>query len=203
MIIGPGVTIQGNVAIYGDDSLMPRDDPEHDDPAPAPPRSARPRRRGGFGLLRRLRFAALPLLPVALVMVLTPWGRGLLADGRARAESLFGAGPSPSASSPASEPAPPASASSAPATAPATVQLQPSSGKAGVAVQLTAHGFAAGEKIEARAGTKLLTTLTADAGGTAEASVTAARAGTKAGAVVVQLVGRTSRKSAKATYRVA
>ncbi|WP_433086270.1 Hsp70 family protein [Dactylosporangium sp. CA-052675] len=201
VIIGPGVTIQGNVAIYGDDSLMPRDEPEHDEPAPPPPRSAGPRRPGGSGLLRRLRFAALPLLPVALVMVLTPWGRGLLADGRAKADALFGAGPS--ASAPASEPAPPASASPAPATAPATVQLQPSVGKAGVAVKLTARGFAAGEKIEARAGTKLLTTLTADAGGAAEASVTAAPAGTKAGAVVVQLVGRTSRKSATATYRVA
>ncbi|MER7273009.1 Hsp70 family protein [Dactylosporangium sp. NPDC000244] len=201
VIIGPGVTIQGNVAIYGDDSLMPRDEPEHDEPAPEPPRSVEPRRRGG--MLRRLRFAALPLLPVTLVMVLTPWGRALLDDGRAKAESLFGAGPSPSTSAPASEPAPPAAASSAPATPPATVQLQPSSGKAGVAVKLTANGFAAGEKIEARAGTKLLTTLTADADGAAEASVTAAPAGTKAGAVVVQLVGRTSRKSATATYRVA
>nr|BFE61606.1 hypothetical protein GCM10020063_061320 [Dactylosporangium thailandense] len=198
VIIGPGVTIQGNVAVYGDDSLMPRDEDERDDrDEPAPP-PAKPRRRGG--MLRRLRFAALPLLPWVLIMTLTPWGRGLLADGRAKAESLFGAGPSPSASAPASEPAPP---SSAPATPPATVQLQPSSGKAGVAVKLTAHGFAAGEKIEARAGTKLLTTLTADADGAAEASVTAAPAGTKAGAVVVQLVGRTSRKSATATYRVA
>jgi hypothetical protein len=85
---------------------------------------------------------------------------------------------------------------------PATVQLQPNAGKAGAAVQATVRGFGPGERIEVRSGSKLLTTLTADDEGGADASVTVAPAGTKAGPIVVQFVGKTSRKSATGTYRV-
>ncbi|WP_432989057.1 Hsp70 family protein [Dactylosporangium sp. CA-233914] len=198
VIIGPGVTIQGNVAVYGDDSLMPDDDDDEPRRAPAadepPPRPRR--RRGGGGVLRRLRFAALPLLPWVLIMTLTPWGRGLFNDGKAKVESLFGAGPSPSPS--ASAPATPQS----PSPQPATVQLQPPSGRAGGTVKLSARGFAPGERIDVRAGTKQLTTLTADDNGGAETNLVVAAPGTKAGQVVVTLQGRTSKKSATASYLV-
>ncbi|WP_433218817.1 Hsp70 family protein [Dactylosporangium sp. CS-047395] len=192
VVIGPGVTIQGNVAIYGDDSLMPRDD--DDEPEPEPSKPPKPPRRRGRSWLR---FAALPLLPWVIIMAVTPWGRALFNDGKARVESLLGATPTPTASASAAPSTPPPLKEST-----ATVQLQPNSGKAGTTVQLTAHGFATGEKIEVRAGTKLLTTLTADDSGSAEASVVIAPAGTKAGQIVVQLLGRTSRKSAPGSFRV-
>jgi actin-like ATPase involved in cell morphogenesis len=205
VIIGPGVTLQGNVAVYGDSDLMPRDDDDDDDrPAPAPSSAPpEPRRRRSGGMLRRLRFLALPLLPWVLIMTLTPWGRDLFNDGKAKVEGLFGAAANPSASGPGAAPsangAQPPSSASAPT---ATVQLQPISGKAGTSVKLTARGFAAGERIEVKAGTKVLTTITADERGGAEQSVTVAPAGTKTGTVVVQLVGKTSRRSATAQFKV-
>ncbi|WP_433059781.1 Hsp70 family protein [Dactylosporangium sp. CS-033363] len=197
VVIGPGVTIQGNVAIYGDDDLMPRDrvHDADDEPEPEPPKPPRRRKRSW------LRFAALPLLPWVIIMAVTPWGRALFNDGKAKVENLLGAGPTPSASASAAPSTPPAPSKEATPVA-ATVQLQPNSGKAGTTVQLTARGFAAGEKVEVRAGTKLLTTLTADDAGAAEASVVVAPAGTKAGQVVVQLLGKTSRKSAPGSFRV-
>ena len=86
------------------------------------------RRRGGSAILRRLRFAALPLVPWVLIMPLTPWGRGLFNDGRAKVEGLFGATASPSPSVVVSQSSqPPPSHSSA--AVPATVQLQPNAGK--------------------------------------------------------------------------
>ncbi|MER7004176.1 Hsp70 family protein [Dactylosporangium sp. NPDC000555] len=210
VVIGPGVTLQGNVAVYGDADLMPDDDDEprrgsagpHEPSAPPEPRGSR-RRRGG-GMLRRLRFAALPLLPWVLIMTLTPWGRGLFNDGKAKVESLFGVAPSPSVTTPAPADGPPASPAPSASAPPATALLQPNSGRAGAAVRLTASGFGPGERIEVRAGTRTLTTLTADERGGVEESVTVAAAGTKAGtSVVVQLVGKTSHRSATASYRVA
>ncbi|MFD0580445.1 Hsp70 family protein [Dactylosporangium darangshiense] len=148
VIIGPGVTIQGNVAVYGDADLMPPDD--DDEPRAggsgepeAPHRE--PRRRRSGGVLRRLRFLALPLVPWVLIMALTPWGRGLFNDGKAKVESRFGGGPAPSAA--ASTPAGSPSASPArSAGGPATLLLQPPSGKAGAAVKLTAAGFDRGRR---------------------------------------------------------
>ncbi|MEV6924423.1 hypothetical protein AB0M46_07930 [Dactylosporangium sp. NPDC051485] len=199
------MTIQGNVAVYGDADLMPPDDDDErpaarPEPEPAP---AVKRRRGGW--LRRLRFAALPLLPVAIIMAVTPWGRGLVHDGKTRVESLFGAGPAPSGSvaasgppgNPSTGPAPSAGAGSA------VVLVQPPSGRAGAAVKLTASGFGPGERIDVKTSTKTLTTLTADDQGAVEESVTVAPAGTKTGStVIVQLVGRTSHRSATSQYRV-
>ncbi|MFG2044589.1 Hsp70 family protein [Dactylosporangium sp. NPDC048998] len=211
VIIGPGVTLQGNVAVYGDADLMPDDDddeprrPSGGPPAQSgPPGPPSPRRRRGWGILRRLRFAALPLLPWVLIMTLTPWGRGLFNDGKAKVESLFGAAPSPSVTTSTPAGGPPASPAHTPSAPPATVLLQPNSGRAGAAVRLTASGFGPGERIEVHAGTRTLTTLTADERGGVEESVTVAAAGTKAGtSVVLQLIGKTSRRSATASYRVA
>ena len=206
VIIGPGVTLQGNVAVYGDADLMPRDDdddepPRRDPPAPdevEPPK----RRRSGGGVLRRLRFAALPLVPWVLIMTLTPWGRGLLRDGKDQVANLFGGGAAPSAT--ASAPGSPAASPSRSTNAvPATVQLLPASGKAGLSVKMTAAGFKAGERIDVKADTRVLTTVTADEHGAVEQSVTVASSGTKAGkTIVVQLIGKTSNRSATASYRV-
>ncbi|MEV8512210.1 Hsp70 family protein [Dactylosporangium sp. NPDC051484] len=207
VVIGPGVTLQGNVAVYGDADLMPDDD--DDEPrrgsagpsAPSEPPQPRPRRRRGGGMLRGLRFAALPLLPWVLIMTLTPWGRGLFSDGKAKVESLFAAAASPSVSTSAPAGGPSASPASVP---PATASLQPNSGRAGAAVRLTASGFGPGERVEVLVGTRTLTTLTADERGGVEESVTVAAAGTKAGtSVVVKLTGKTSHRSATASYRVA
>ncbi|HTJ35030.1 MAG TPA: Hsp70 family protein [Dactylosporangium sp.] len=206
VIIGPGVTIQGNVAVYGDADLMPPDD--DDEPRgggsgePEVPHRE-PRRRRSGGVLRRLRFLALPLVPWVLIMALTPWGRGLFNDGRAKVESLFGGGPAPSvaASTPAGSP------SASPARSAggnATLLLQPPSGKAGAAVKLTAAGFDRGEKVQVKADSKVLTTLVADEQGAVEQSMAVAPAGTKSGKfVIVQLTGGSSKRSATAQYRVA
>ncbi|MGI5243427.1 Hsp70 family protein [Dactylosporangium sp. CA-139066] len=205
VIIGPGVTIQGNVAVYGDADLMPPDEDDEprsaasgragNEPAPEPKR----RRRG---VLRRLRFAALPIVPWVLIMVLTPWGRGLLHDGKDKVDSLFGGSAQPSA--PASAPGSPSPSASRAAAGPATLLLVPASGKAGAPVKLTAGGFGAGERIDVKADNRTVTTLTADDHGAVEESVTVAAGGTKTGKIVnVQLVGKTSRLSATAQYRVA
>src|SRR4029453_12198498 len=115
------------------------DPPPREDPPAEPARAEHRAARRPGGIFRGLRFLALPLIPWVLIMALTPWGRGLFNDGKAKVQSLFGAAASPSASAPAASGA--ASGSSAPAKSPstgaATVQLNPPSGKAGVSVVLT------------------------------------------------------------------
>ncbi|UWP85030.1 Hsp70 family protein [Dactylosporangium fulvum] len=196
VVIGPGVTIQGNVAIYGDDDLMPPDKDEDDEPGPRD-KPEPPRRRRG-GALRRLRFLMLPLIPMILIMALTPWGKGLLADGRSAVERLIEAGPSVSPS-----------ASAAPQPSPslplqASAELKPNSGRAGTRAHLVARDFQPGEEVlVARAATAdLLTTLTAGPDGSLSATVTPAASGTKAGPVDLQLVGRRSGRIAQASFEV-
>ncbi|GGM21752.1 Hsp70 family protein [Dactylosporangium sucinum] len=205
VVIGPGVTIQGNVAVYGDSDLMPayaRDDDDDDQPAAAPEPRRRAERapRAGGGGLRRLRFLALPVLPWILIMTLTPWGRGLFNDGKAKVEELLGSGPAPSAS--ASVPASPQASSVPPSPAGPTVRLDPSSGRAGTQVKVTATHFAPREKVEIRAGTALLFTATAGADGAFTATVTPAKSGAKAGPLTLKLTGKTSKHEITAEFAV-
>ncbi|WP_330186330.1 Hsp70 family protein [Dactylosporangium sp. AC04546] len=202
VVIGPGVTIQGNVAVYGDSDLMPkyaRDDDDDDEPPAAPAKPERAPRSGG-GALRRLRFLALPVLPWVLIMTLTPWGRGLFNDGKAKVEELLGNGPAPSAS--ASAPASPEASPAPPSPTGPTAHLDPSSGKAGTQVKVTGAHFAPREKVEIRAGTTLLFTATAGADGAFTATVTPAKTGAKAGPLTVKLTGKTSKQEITAEFVV-
>ncbi|MFI5909636.1 Hsp70 family protein [Dactylosporangium sp. NPDC051541] len=192
VVIGPGVTIHGNVGIYGDGVPFP-DDRDDDEPEPAiapPPRKAR--RRSGF--LRRARFALLPLLPFALMLVLTPWGRDLLREG-------FDAVGDPSPSASVSAPVSPAQGPSAPAAAQgATAKLDPAIAKPGTSVRLSVHGFGPREKVDVKAGTKSLTTVTTDETGSAETSVTPAAKGATAATVHIVLTGRTSNRTVSVAF---
>ncbi|MET7403545.1 Hsp70 family protein [Dactylosporangium sp. NPDC005572] len=207
VIIGPGVTIQGNVAVYGDSDLMPApalDDDDEDDEPPAPPaeprRAARAARRVGGGVLRRLRLLVLLALPWVIIMTVTPWGRGLFNDGKAKVEELLGTGAAPSTS--ASAPASPQPSSAPPSPAGPTAGLDPASGRAGTQVKVTAAHFAPREKVEIRAGTTLLFTATAGADGAFTATVTPAKTGAKAGPLTVRLTGKTSKQEITAEFVV-
>ncbi|MEU0558350.1 Hsp70 family protein [Dactylosporangium sp. NPDC006015] len=207
VIIGPGVTMQGNVAIYGDEDLMPQyareDPPERPaDPPPAPP-PARPRRSGsGFSISRffwRLRLMAVPLI---IVLALTPWGRGLLSAGRDKIEQWTG---NPQASAPASTTPTKAAASAAPSTTAAapgpTAKLTPGSVKVGTAsVKVTGTGFDKGEQVTIKVNGTQKTVKTATSTGTVE--WTMPTAALTEGKTTVELTGSRSKRPTKATLEI-
>ncbi|MET7418656.1 Hsp70 family protein [Dactylosporangium sp. NPDC005555] len=202
VIIGPGVTMQGNVAIYGDEELMPRyarDEPDHrtrDEP-PAEPPPARPRRR--FSISRffwRLRLLAVPLI---IVLALTPWGRGLLGAGR---EKIAGWTGGPAASASASTTPSAARSSSAPASpAGPAVKLEPSTVKPGTSVVVSGTGFTKSEQVTIKVNGVQKTARAASTAGAVEWTMPTAtlKAGTTA---TVELTGAKSGRSAKASLKV-
>ncbi|MEV4136610.1 Hsp70 family protein [Dactylosporangium sp. NPDC049742] len=207
VIIGPGVTMQGNVAIYGDEDLMPQyareDPPERPaDPPPAPP-PARPRRSGsGFSISRffwRLRLMAVPLI---IVLALTPWGRGLLSAGRDKIEQWTG---NPQASAPASTTPTKAAASAASSTTAAapgpTAKLTPTSVKVGTAsVKVTGTGFDKGEQVTIKVNGTQKIVKTATSTGTVE--WTMPTAALTEGKITVELTGSRSKRPTKATLEI-
>jgi Ethanolamine utilization protein EutJ (predicted chaperonin) len=203
VIIGPGVTMQGNVAIYGDEDLMPqyaRDEPSPrsaEQPPPAPP-PARPRR--GFSVSRffwRLRLLAVPLI---IVLALTPWGRGLLSAGRDKIDQWTGkapatAGPTPRAATTSTKP------SASPTAAGPSVRLTPATVQPGTSVKVTGTGFDKGEQVTIKVNGSQKTVRTASTTGTVDWTMPTAtlKAGTTA---VIELTGSRTRRSTKAALEL-
>jgi hypothetical protein len=174
VIIGPGVTLQGNVAVYGDADLMPDDDEddEPDERAVEPEPAAR-RRRGGFGIGRRLWFLALPILPWVLIVTLTPWGQDLYASVRDRVAG-------------ADQP---------------TLTLSPESGPATTQVTLTVGRFQPNEQIDLYVDEIPLDVVNASADGTATWTFTPkAKQLTKPGTLRLKAIGKT--KTATADFKL-
>jgi actin-like ATPase involved in cell morphogenesis len=175
VIIGPGVTLQGNVAVYGDADLMPDDDDEDDEPderAEVPEPAAR-RRRGGFGIGRRLWFLALPILPWVLIVALTPWGQDLYASVRDRIAG-------------ADQP---------------TLTLSPESGPATTQVKLTVGRFQPNEQIDLYVDEIPLDVVNASADGTGTWTFTPkAKQLTKPGTLRLKAIGKT--KTATADFKL-
>ncbi|MEV4510852.1 Hsp70 family protein [Dactylosporangium sp. NPDC049525] len=208
VIIGPGVTMQGNVAIYGDEDLMPqyaRDEPHRrtrDEP-PEPPADppARARRSGsGFSISRMFWRLRLIAVPVVIVLALTPWGRGLLSAGRDKISEWTGSpSATPTVAVSTSTGASPAK-SSAPAAAGPSVKLVPDSVKAGTSVKVTGAGFDKGEQVAIKVNGTQKIVKTSTAAGAVEWNMPTATL--KKGPTTVELVGATSKRSAKATLEV-
>jgi Ethanolamine utilization protein EutJ (predicted chaperonin) len=209
VIIGPGVTLQGNVAIYGDDDLMPRyarDEPDRrtrDDPPEPPPADppARARRGGGWGFSISRMFWRLRLIavPVIIVLALTPWGRGLLSAGRDKVNEWTGTpATTPTVAVSTSTGATPAK-SSAPAAAGPAVKLVPDSVRPGTPVKVTGTGFDKTEQVTIKVNgvQKIIRTAAA---GTVEWTMPTGTL--KKGAATVELTGITSKRSGKATLEV-
>ncbi|MEV0135140.1 Hsp70 family protein [Dactylosporangium sp. NPDC050688] len=207
VIIGPGVTLQGNVAIYGDDDFMPqyaRDEPDRrtrDEP-PQPPADPPTRtRRGGRGfsisrMFRRLRLIAVPLI---IVLALTPWGRGLLSAGRDKIDGWTGkAAPTPTATVSGSTGTSPA-VSAAPSAAGPSVKLVPDTVKIGASVKVTGTGFTKTEQVTIKVNGVQQTVKPAVAG-TVEWTMPTRTL--KRGATTVELTGMQSKRPAKAILDV-
>ncbi|MFF5232480.1 Hsp70 family protein [Dactylosporangium sp. NPDC000521] len=207
VIIGPGVTMQGNVAIYGDEDLMPQyareDPPEPPADPPSSPPPARPRRSGsGFSISRffwRLRLMAVPLI---IVLALTPWGRGLLSAGRDKIEQWTGKPPAsaPASTTPTKATASAAASTTATATGPAA-KLTPASVKVGTpSVKVTGTGFDKGEQVTIKVNGTQKIVKTATPTGTVE--WTMPTAALNEGKTTVELTGSRSKRPTKATLEV-
>ncbi|MFC4047085.1 Hsp70 family protein [Dactylosporangium siamense] len=203
VIIGPGVTMQGNVAIYGDEDLMPqyaRDEPDRHtrDEAPADP-PARTRRSPRFSVSRlffRLRLIAIPLV---IVLALTPWGRGLLSAGRDKVKEWTGspsATPTVAVSTSTAATPTKSTASTAPT---ASAAVTPDTVKAGTSVKVTATGFDKSEQVTIKVNGVQQIVKPATAG---KVEWTMPTRTLKPGPTTVVLTGATSKRRAEATLEV-
>ncbi len=191
VVIGPGVTLVGSVGVYGDADLMPHaDEPaspdEPDEPnVPDQRRALRAAaaRGAAAGIRRRLRFWFGLLLPFAIIMAVTPWGRDLYTR-------LTGAGQSAPTVSPA------------PSTGP-RLSVSPPSGPANTRVSLLGHGFQPGEEVNLADNGRQFHTLQAAADGTVTYSF---QPGTEKfstpGPQVLTATGRLSGRAAQTTYQL-
>lgn len=208
VIIGPGVTLQGNVAIYGDEDLMPqyaRDEPdrrardEPPDPPADPP--ARTRRGGGSGFSISRMFWRLRLIavPVVIVLALTPWGRDLLSAGRDKISDWTGTpSATPTVAASTSTGASPAKSNASTAAGP-SVKLVPGTVKAGISVKVTGTGFDKTEQITIKVNGVQQIVKPAIAG-TVEWTMPTRTL--KRGTTTVELTGAKSKRHAEATLEV-
>jgi len=125
----------------------------------------------------------LPLLPWALILTLTPWGRGLVSGVLDAAQQRPSGSPSASTGK---TPGPKSTAPTSLAPTGPRVVLDPSSGTVNTRITVTAAGFAASEKLTVYVGTRNVHTQTADATG---AMVYRLTVGAGSATVVVKVAG--------------
>ena len=152
---------------------------------------------------RRLGFLLLPVLPWVLIMVMTPWGRGLFTDLQDSATGLF-AGAAPAASS---APAGPHDSASAvplkPAPTGPRLTLDREAGPASSPVTLTGTGFLPDEQVTVYAGTRRLTTRAAGKDGTLTYAFTPrAEKLTAAGPLKLEMTAGKGARTATTTYTI-
>ena len=217
VIIGPGVTIQGSVGIYGSsDQLPPDDEPDDvDEHPPVPtdrrsrrsaaesrtardePRSRRPARRLALGT--RLRVLVSMLLPVGLILALTPSGRDFANRVTAR---IVGSAASAEPSPQGSQSPQPRGATASPVPA---LILSRASGSPGIALAIRGQGFAEAEQVDlATTGQQQLGTVTAAGpnGTFLHTFVPRQKGLSKPGRFVIVATGRDSGRTVEASYEV-